>query len=134
MNRLYFLSPFSSRSVVGEQLAKLPQSLLQLPELPLRRSVRSPAQDFRKTQPMIVPLAVRPVRLGIVIGDKALMGKLRPLPTRYLLEMHLTHAPHHVEMGFDEIFPSTGPRGALVIVTARSCKPSVARFRTVCMK
>jgi hypothetical protein len=55
---------------------------------------------------MIVPLAVRPVRLGIVFGDKALMGKLRPLPTHYLLEMHLSHAPHHVEMGFDEIFPA----------------------------
>jgi hypothetical protein len=78
---------------------------------------------------MIVQLAVRPVRLGIVFGDKALMGKLRPLPTHYLLEMHLSHAPHHVEMGFDEIFPSTGPRGALVIVTAGMGNPSGV-FRT----
>lgn len=55
---------------------------------------------------MIVPFAVRPMRLGIVIGHKALMGELRSLPTRHLLEMHLTHAAHHIKVSLDEVFPA----------------------------
>ena len=35
--------------------------------------------------------------LRIVIGHKPLMGQLCSLPTRDLLKMHLTHAPHHVD-------------------------------------
>src|SRR5215472_5692833 len=37
-----------------------------------------------------------PVRLSVVIGHKALMRQLGSLPTRDLLEMHLTHPSHHI--------------------------------------
>ncbi len=47
-----------------------------------------------------------PVGLRIVVGHKALMGELGPFPTGHLLEMHLTHASHHVKMGLDQVFPA----------------------------
>src|SRR5260370_1769445 len=44
--------------------------------------------------------------LRSVIGHKPLMGQLCSLPTRDLLKMHLTHAPHHVEVRLNKILPA----------------------------
>jgi hypothetical protein len=67
------------------------------------------------TEAIVVPLAMRPMRLRIVIGHKTLMGSFRCIPTRDLLKMHLTHAPHHVKMGLDEIFPALPRMNVLLL-------------------
>src|SRR6266702_8712962 len=53
-------------------------------------------KHFRGTEAVVIAFAMRPMRLSIIIGHKALMSQLRSLPACHLLEMHLTHAPHHV--------------------------------------
>ena len=63
-------------------------------------------QHFRRTETVVISLAVRPMRLRIVVGHKAFMGELDSRPSRYLLEVHLTHAPHHAKMRLNEIFPA----------------------------
>src|SRR5438105_2770625 len=63
-------------------------------------------QHLRRTEAVVIALAMGPMRLGIVVGDKPLMGQLRSLPTRHLLEMHLAQAPHHVKMGLNQILPA----------------------------
>ena len=42
----------------------------------------------------------------VVILDKTPMGLFRPLPTRDLLEMIITHPSHDREVTFDQIFPA----------------------------
>src|SRR5215471_7352650 len=63
-------------------------------------------KHFCRTETVVLAFAMRPMRLSIVIGHKALMGQLSSLPARHLLEMYLTHAPHHVKMGLDKILPA----------------------------
>ena len=45
-------------------------------------------------------------RLLVVVGHTSLMGGLRSFPTRDLFKMHLTHAPHHVKMGLNQVLPA----------------------------
>jgi len=42
-------------------------------------------KHFRRTEAIVIAFPMSPMRLGIVIGHKALMGQLRSLPTRHLL-------------------------------------------------
>src|SRR2546421_9307011 len=64
------------------------------------------AEHFSRAQAVIIALAMSPMRLGIVIGHKALMSQLCSLPTGHLLEMDLTHAPHHLKMRLNKILPA----------------------------
>ncbi|SRR6266566_6829493 len=63
-------------------------------------------KHLRRTETVVIAFAMSLMRLGMVIGHKALMGQLCSLPTRHLFEMHLTHAPHHIKMGLDKILPA----------------------------
>src|SRR5947209_1010117 len=64
------------------------------------------AEHFSRAQAVIIALAMCPMRLGIIIGHKALMCQLGSLPTRDLLEMHLAHPSHHFKVSFYQIFPA----------------------------
>ncbi len=71
-------------------------------------SLRDPGLFRRSPESYLAALEEKlsKVRLRIVAGHKAFMGELGSLPTRYLLEVHLTHALHHAKMRLNEIFPA----------------------------
>ena len=55
---------------------------------------------------VVIPLAVPPMRLMIVILDKTSVGLFRALPGRDLLEMIITHPSHNREVTLNQIFPA----------------------------
>ena len=63
-------------------------------------------KHFRRTEAVVIALTIGPMRLGVVVGHKALMRQPGSLPTGDLLEMHLANAPHHAEVSFDQILPA----------------------------